>query len=510
MKSIILVTILALVGLGAVGHHAEASSHMQVAATATGGCEVVPDATHISNGVKCWGMLQGERCYLNFITHVYTCVANPGTPQDQPNYGPNLYPGPGGYGITAIAAGYGGYCIIQQLGGVNTGKVYCWGDNTYGQIGQGTTGGHYQVPTLVTGLPASATDLVGGGNHFCAITSRAGSSDDGGELWCWGQGTYGQLGYSTSGTANQATPVKVVIASKGAHYPHWFTITAGGWHTCGAVGLTGASGGTQTIECWGYNYWGQLGNYETTLCSGGGDGIGGRLPGCHDQLTAAPMHDNSGAVWTSPINDIAGYNESTCIVNSDGTLYCAGNLGDIDPDFYDSDCWYNPNLNGVCGILSNGGNYSAYRNSATFVDGGPGINGLGTKIYKRLAQGPTANHMCAKIKDSSTQAYSTFCIGADEHGEVGIGPVTCGGDPLCWMALFANAGGAGGVEPDATNVLFPDTTSSEYMAVGAGFTFAKAANGSFYSWGTNASDQLCDNVNGGADQYSSVGMIGLP
>ena len=96
------------------------------------------------------------------------------------------------------------------------------------------------VPVEVLGI-ADATAITASGGHSCALHQT-------GTISCWGHNRRGQLGNGQSGEdAMSAVPVEVLgIADATA-------ITASGGHSC-ALHQDG------TISCWGYNYYGQLGN----------------------------------------------------------------------------------------------------------------------------------------------------------------------------------------------------------------------------------------------------------
>ncbi len=103
-------------------------------------------------------------------------------------------------GVVAIDAG-GGFtrghtCVVMM-----NGSVKCWGNNTYGQLGDGTTEQRL-TPVDVVGLSSgvaavSVSDL----SHTCALTTD-------GCVVCWGNNQYGTLGRGIS--AIQVTPVEVV------------------------------------------------------------------------------------------------------------------------------------------------------------------------------------------------------------------------------------------------------------------------------------------------------------
>jgi alpha-tubulin suppressor-like RCC1 family protein len=126
----------------------------------------------------------------------------------------------------AIAAGIAHTCSITPEGGVQ-----CWGNNTYGQLGDGTNKAS-NIPVKVAGI-SGGTTIVAGGNHTCVLT--------GGTVWCWGQNAQGQLGDGT--TIDRNTPVKVLN--------NVVDITAGLDYTCAVMSYG-------QVMCWGNNDQGQL------------------------------------------------------------------------------------------------------------------------------------------------------------------------------------------------------------------------------------------------------------
>jgi len=60
--------------------------------------------------------------------------------------------------------------------------VACWGQNNYGQVGNGTFTGPVTTPTAVSGLPGPATSVSAGSYESCAVITGSG-------IWCWGRGT---------------------------------------------------------------------------------------------------------------------------------------------------------------------------------------------------------------------------------------------------------------------------------------------------------------------------------
>jgi alpha-tubulin suppressor-like RCC1 family protein len=134
--------------------------------------------------------------------------------------------------VEAVAAGATHTCAIKA------GALYCWGGNHEGQLGDGTTMAR-ATPTLVQGAVEDLEQLALGEAHSCARRGVA--------VWCWGDNAYGQLGDGT--TIDRATPGMVA----GIHSA--MLIAAGGRHTCAQQ-----AGG---YTCWGDNTHGQLGDGTT-------------------------------------------------------------------------------------------------------------------------------------------------------------------------------------------------------------------------------------------------------
>src|SRR5512138_3234404 len=175
-----------------------------------------------SSGVMCWG--RNDDGQLGNATNTSSSV-------------PVLVSSGGVAGATAITAGGAHTCALTSGGG-----VLCWGNNTFGQLGDGSTTDR-NAPVPVTGLGSGVTAISAGQVHTCALTS-------GGGVLCWGGNFNGQLGNGSD--ADSHVPVAVTGLGSGVT-----AVSAGGQHTC-AITADGAA------VCWGSNGDGQLGNGSNT------------------------------------------------------------------------------------------------------------------------------------------------------------------------------------------------------------------------------------------------------
>ncbi|MDP2775626.1 MAG: cutinase family protein [Nocardioides sp.] len=116
------------------------------------------------------------------------------------------------------------------------GSAWCWGRNSYGQLGDGTTSTSTQ-PRKVAGGSVWAA-LSTSGSTTCGVRRD-------GTLWCWGLNNFGQLGIGRG--KPRSTPVQVGAS------PAWTSVSTSWFHTC-------ATRRNGTLWCWGSNLRGQLGD----------------------------------------------------------------------------------------------------------------------------------------------------------------------------------------------------------------------------------------------------------
>ncbi len=227
-------------------------------------CAMLDDGT-----VKCWGN------NLNTLGNGSTSTSN--TPVTVT----------GMTGIIDISGGSPGYwsgydhmCLLK-----NDGTVWCWGENSNGQLGDGTTTDR-TTPVQVSGI-TNAVKISATSGISCALLSDA-------TVKCWGYNGAGGLGDGT--TTSSSIPVTVSGLSS------VIQISVGDAYACAVLS-------DNSVKCWGGNWWGTLGNISLS-----------------DQT--APVTVN----LTKPVSSVITGDWHACAVHTDKTVSCwgsysAGNLG---------------------------------------------------------------------------------------------------------------------------------------------------------------------------------------
>lgn len=231
-------------------------------------------------------------------------------------------------GVIAISAGAYHSCALTFRSG-----VYCWGANAVGQLGVGDTAEH-KTPTLVSSLQGDVRAISTGAEHSCALTSIGG-------VYCWGANNRSQLG--NGNTTGSHRPVAVSGLASGV-----IAISAGLWHSCALL----ASG---TVNCWGNNWAGALGDGTTvdsrvpiavtglsqavTAISAGGSHTCVLIAGGESRCWGGNWAGQLGNGWRldsrTPVAVGAVPNASsmsagylhTCAVTNAGGAYCWGDRG---------------------------------------------------------------------------------------------------------------------------------------------------------------------------------------
>lgn len=380
-----------------------------------------------------------------------------------------------------ITAGYHHTCGIKATDN----RLYCWGDNSFGQIGDGTSGqsGNKAAPVKVG--DDKWLEIAAGTSHTCGIKEDS-------KLYCWGDNNHGKLGNGT--TVGELTPKKTGDDS-------WLSIAAGYHHTC-------AVKADNRLYCWGYNLSGQLGD---------GTSLDSAVP-------AKIGNDPWSAVKTG-----GGYSEGShsCGIKTDGSLYCWGDnqIGKLGTGTYYSESapasvggsWSEivAGEQHTCGIKTNGLLYCwGYNFNGQLGDGTQEKKNIPVKVdddsWKKVTAG--WSHTCG-IKASDSKLY---CWGINSEGELGDGtaadkktPVKTGDDK--WQDVSAGGSHTCGIRADGTlycwgynffGELGDNTTANSNIpvkigdstwsriAAGGSHTCGIQTDGILYCWGESADGKL--------------------
>ncbi|MBI5510908.1 MAG: hypothetical protein HY903_19275 [Deltaproteobacteria bacterium] len=337
----------------------------------------------------------------------------------------------------SIARGARHVCAVLA----SDGSVRCWGNNDYGQLGDGSTAIRgYPVAVCTAGAGPSCTRLTGvtvvaaGDNHTCAVLETSGA------VWCWGDNTYGQLGMGVPATsaALVATPVCSTGSARTgdcAPLEDAIDVAAGADFTCAIT----TGGGF----CWGNGGDGQRGDgfpgttsaamifNPEPVC-----GVAG--PGCAGALTATTA--------------LAAGANHVCALSSAGTPLCWGR------------------------------NYDGQLGDGSYID--RGRPGSVCATSSGPCQAPTAvtalaggdDHSCAIAGPSD----AVYCWGSNAYGQLGDGGTVAYSAVPVPVCLSGNA---------AAGTCVP-LTDVAAVVTGASHTCALTSTGGVWCWGSNYEGQL--------------------
>jgi alpha-tubulin suppressor-like RCC1 family protein len=216
----------------------------------------------VAGTVRCWGRNESRQCGVATTT---LCGSNPCA---RP-----AVTVPGITDAVQVAAGLSHTCALLR-----DGTVRCWGDNSSGQIGNGTSGSADLGVTEVPGL-RDVVQLASGNANTCAVLRD-------GTVRCWGGNTFGMfLDTGMQRTTPTAIPGLTGVAQ----------LAMSVYHACARL----TAGG---LRCWGYNSYGQVG----------------------DGTTATPRTTLVTPVGLPPVADVAVGYWLTCARTADRAVWCWG------------------------------------------------------------------------------------------------------------------------------------------------------------------------------------------
>ncbi len=197
----------------------------------------------------------------------------------------------------AVYAGNGVSCASFGTSTGGDGQIKCWGENGYGQLGIGSTSDRGDGPNEM----GANLNNVGSVGLFPTMAAGAThtcavlqSSSQGPLLRCWGRNTYGELGL---GDTNHRGDQTGEIGTTTLSFPSGYTPKHVG---AGLGGFTCATFTNQKVACWGRNNYGQLGIGSTSARGDGQNEMGSNLLvvdlGCNDGNKCNGLETGSGGV----------------------------------------------------------------------------------------------------------------------------------------------------------------------------------------------------------------------
>jgi alpha-tubulin suppressor-like RCC1 family protein len=385
----------------------------------------------------------------------------------------------------------------------STGAVACWGDNAYGQLGNGSTmdSGTPVAVSMLTG----ATAVAVGAYHTCAIAM--------GSVYCWGRNNGGQLGANPATVTQSTTPLVVAGISMAT------SIAAGATHTC-------AVHGTGSVSCWGAGTSGQLGhgmftNSFTAVATGITDALtikggGGVSHTCAIRLGGAV------SCWGSNFNGQLG----------DGTMTSrsspAAVPGLVDAVQLDVGSAHSCALRATGRLLCWGDNTYGRLGDGTITSSPTPRTVVGLSSMANIEAG--GNHTCGRRTSGET-----FCWGRNMVGELGVAAPAQSSSPLRiaglddavefdmgWQYTCARRSngrvacfgrndngqlGDGTLVDHAVPTNVMGITTARDIVAGQYHACARLTDGTVRCWGDNGGGQLGDSTF--VDRPSPVSVMGL-
>jgi len=383
-------------------------------------------------------------------------------------------------GSAVIAAGYGHTCAL-----LGTGHVACWGKNSGGQLGDGTSTGPdtcngtpcSETPVQVSGV-TDATAITAGGQYSCALLAS-------GHVDCWGYPNLGELGDGatsgpdTCGTVTcNTSPVSVTGITDA------IAVSAGAAHTCALLA-------TGHIDCWGDNIFGELGDGSNT----GPDTCNGtpcsetpvQVTGITDAIAVSAGHSNTCALLSSGQVDCWGDNSS-------------GELGDGSSS---SGCNCSTTPVAVSGIthataISAGSGHSCALLSSGQVDcwGDNGFGELGDGTFTGPETCTTGACSTTPVAvDGISGSIAITAGGADTCALLSSGQVDCWGDNgfgELGDGISSGPDGCGGDPCGPTPGSVVGITDATAITAGEFHTCTLLSSGQVDCWGDNSFGELGD------------------
>lgn len=322
--------------------------------------------------------------------------------------------------VMQLVAGHNHTCARLQ-----SGWVYCWGYNDYGQLGYATTehlGDGEPITSFgYVSLGGPARKIAAGSNHNCAILEN-------GVVRCWGRNNVGQLGYGyTENIGDDENVFEAGNVDLGAGI-EVEDLGLGERHTCALLS-------TGNIRCWGENDNGELG-YGNTQHQGDNESLLGladvALPGPVRKVTAGHSH--------------------TCALMENGALRCWGHTGHGELGYG----WSTGNYGDQSGETPLALSDIAFGAVVTDVEAGRhhtcallsdgNLKCWGYNAYGQLGYGHTSERSTPPANGVDLDGFSAYQLAAGLHHTCAL---RVDGEARCW-----GAGGQGRLGQGNTSSLY--------------------------------------------------------
>ena len=456
------------------GATSDQTSPVNVTGLTTGVSDVAVGVDHAcalttAGAVRCWG--RGGRLGNGGSTNSSTSVVVTGLTS----------------GVTQISAGGNHACAR-----LSTGAVRCWGINTNGQLGDNSTTNRTSPVNVLFGGSnlANATAVLSGGSHSCAIMT-------GGGVRCWGFNSNGQIGDGTTTQRNQAVDISGVsnVLQLSLGNTHSCALNSSGQVFCWGSNTYGSLGDGTTLNRLSPTQITTLGTNNVELSTGTnftcvrkstgrvqcvGDQTGGQLGNSSFGWRQFPVQGNTMAA--ADVTQISSGLDHFCYVDSAGAARCFGNnpngqIGDATTGTPRLTPTQVSGLTTGVTMLSIGSNHGcALTTSGQVRCWGLNANGqLGNGTTTNAASPVTAissgatevsagtSHTCAVVSGGAR------CWGINTNGLLGDGTTTQRTTPV-------NVSGLG--------------SGVAQVAAGGNFSCARLTNNTVRCWGLNSNGQL--------------------